>query len=265
MKWSFIIILPAIVSLFWALATMFIKRRPTRAQTILSLTMILMAFSIVVLDVFFRGRAGKLFIYDFVFEATAVLCAPFYYLGLCALTEPRGATLRQRRSFVLPLLFIVALVAGSFWLGPRRYEELCYAIRETGATFFPGDAPWNFMLFWTHWFFPAFLLIMSFLLLLIGARKVRLYQQRFNSYYADDMDLPYIDTRQLLFFTWIFLPLVTLTIFIITFRPFYYKYLLIGCAVLLSVLQYMIGRFTYRLNHDARYLAEYIRKKNQDK
>ena len=263
MKWSFILILPALVSLFWALATLLLKRRPTRAQIVLSLTMILMAFAIVVLDVFFRGRAGKLFIYDFVFETAAVLCAPFYYMGICALTEPRGATLRQRRSFVLPLLFIVALIAGSFWLGPRRYEELCYALRDTGASFIPGDTPWNFMLFWTHWFFPAFLLIMSFILVLFGTRKVQLYQRRFNSYYADDMQLPYFNTRNLVVFAWIFLPLGALSIFIIIFRPYYYKYWLILCASLLSVLQFIVGLFTYRLNHDARFLAEYIRNKNQ--
>ena len=262
MKWTFLLILPAIVSLMWALATLLLKRRPTRAQTVLSLALILMAFAIVVLDVFFRGRAGKLFIYDFVFETTAVLCAPFYYLGLCALTESRGATLRQRRSFVLPLFFIVGLVAGSFWVGPRRYEEMCYAIRETGASFIPGYAAWNFMLFWTHWFFPVFLLAMSFVLVLMGTRKVRLYQRRFNSYYADDMNLPYIDTRQLLVFTWIFLPLGALSIIIIIFRPLYYKYWLILCASLLTVLQFMVGLFTYRLNHDARLLAEYIRNKN---
>lgn len=264
MKWTFILILPAIVSFLWALAIVLLKRRPTRAQIVLSLTMILMAFAIVVLDVFFRGRAGKLFIYDFVFESVAVLCAPFYYLGLCVLTEPRGATLRQRHSFILPLLFIVVLIVGSFWLGPRRYEELCYALREVGADFIPGDAPWNFMLFLTHWFFPAFLLIMSFILILIGTLKVRLYQRRFNSYYADDMNLPYVDSRQMLFFTWIFIPLGALTIYIIIFRPLYYKYWLILCASLLSVLQFMMGLFAFRLNHDARSLAEYIRNKQQN-
>lgn len=265
MKWSFIIILPALVSLFWALATLLLKSRPTKAQIILCLMQILLAFAFVVLDVFFRGRAGKLFIYDFVFESAAVLCAPIYYLGLCALTEPRGATLRQRHCLIPPLLFIIVLIVGSFSLGPRRYEELCFALRETGADFIPGDTPWNFMLFWTHWFFPAFLLIMSTILIFIGARKVRLYQRRFNSFYADDMNLPYIDTRQINIFTWIFLPLGLLSIIIIIFRPLYYKYWLIACAILISVLQFLVGLFTYRLNHDAQYLAEYIKTKNENK
>lgn len=264
MKWSFALYLPAVISLLWVIATLVTKRRPTRAQITLCLMQLLLAFAIVVLDVFFRGRAGSLFIYNFLFEFVAVLCAPMYYLGLCSLTEPRGTTLRQRRSFLVPLLFIIGLVAGSFWLGPRRYEELCYAIRESGATFIPGDAPWNFMLFWTHWFFMAFLLIMSYLFLVVGTRKVYLYQRRFNSFYADGMNLPRFDIRQLLILNWVFLPLSVLSIFFINFRPLNYKYWLIGLVVLISALQFMIGLFTYRLRHDARSLAGYIQEKNKE-
>ena len=264
MKWTYILFLPAVVSFLWALATLLLKRSPTRAQIVLSLTQMMMAFAIVVLDVFFRGRAGRLFIYDFVFETVAALCGPLYYTGICALTEPRGATLRQRRSFILPLLFVIGLTIGAFWLGPRRYDQLCYTLRETGASFVSGDSAWNFMLFWSHWFFAGFLLIVSFVFVILGTRKVRLYQRRFNSYYADDMNVPYIDSRQLVLFTWLFLPLSVIIIFAIDFRPPYYKYWLIGSSVLLSVLQFGMGLFTYKLNHDARYLAEYIRQKSMN-
>lgn len=261
MKWSYIIFVPAAVSALWAMATL-LKRRLTRAQVVLSLTLILMAFVIVVLDVFFRGRAGRLFIYDFVFEVTAMLCGPMYYMGLCMLTEPRGLTLRQRRSSLPSLLFITGLTIGAFWLGPRRYDEMCLAIRDNSATFIDGDAPWNFMLFWGHWLFPLMLLVVDFLLVLIGTRKVRLYQRRFNSYYAEDMNVPPIDSRQLVVLAWIFIPIGLLSIFLIDFRPHYFKYWLIGSAVLMTVIQFMVGRFVYRLDHDARQLAEYIRIKN---
>lgn len=88
MKWSFILFLPAVVSMCWALATIAFKRRLTHAQVILSLTQVMVAFGITMLIVLFRGRAGSLFIYDFVFEVLAVFCMPMYYIGICSSPKP---------------------------------------------------------------------------------------------------------------------------------------------------------------------------------
>ena len=263
MKWSFILFLPALVSATWALGTLALKRNITRAQVVLSLTLLLIAFAIVVLGVFFRGFVGRLFIYDFIFETVAMLCGPFLYIGICALTEPRGTTLRQRHSFILPLLFIAGLVAGSFWLGPRRYDQMCYEIREGLDAWPPGDTPWNFMYFWDHYLFPILLVLMDFILLLMVTRKVRHYQRRFNSYYAHGLNVPFIDSRQIVLLTWFFVPLAVATVLFIDIRPYYYKYWLIGCSLLLSVLLFYVGRFIYKLDYDARSLAEYVRNKYQ--
>ena len=256
--------LPALVSGVWGLAVMLLKRRPTRSQMLLGLTLLLVAFAAAMLGVFFRGRAGSLFIYDFVFEITAVLCAPMYYVGICALVEPRGATLRQRQVFLVPLLFIVGLTAGAFWLGPRRYEMMCHALRESGGFvgWMAGDAAWNYMYFWDHWLFPALMLAGGFVLIAMSSRKVRDYQARFNSLYADNIDLPPVNNRELSVLTWIFVPLGVIVVLMIDLRPHYYKYWLIMCSVLLTVVQYLIGRFVWRLDYDARYLAKYIRIKN---
>ncbi|MBR1549709.1 MAG: hypothetical protein IJ634_03640 [Bacteroidales bacterium] len=261
MKWSFVIILPAVVAILWALATLLLKRSCTRAQLLLSLAQLLLAFANIDLLVFFRGTAGRLFIYDFLFETTALLFGPLLYIGFCSLVEPRGATLRQRHSFILPLLFIVGLVVGAFWLGPRRYDQLCYAIREGNAAFIPGDSAWNFLLFWDHILFPTLLLPLSFLLLLMATNKVRSYQRRFNSYYARGLNLPFIDSRHLILVTWLFLPITVALVLLVNLRPFYYKYWLIGCSLILAVLLFLLGRFIFRLDSDARTLADFIRHK----
>lgn len=262
MKWSYILFLPAIVSAIWALATVTVKRRPTRAQVVLSLMLLIEATTMIVLSIFFRGREGQLFIYDFMFEVLALICAPMYYVGVCAHTEARGATLEQRRVFLIPLLFIVGLTVGAFWLGPRRYEAMCYAIREGEIDWVAGDAAWNFMLFWDHWLFPVLLVVMSFILIVMANSKLHRYQQRFNSYYAEDMNIPFSNSRGFIVLAWMFLPLAALVFFAIDFRPHYYKYWLIVCSLLLTVLQYITGRFVYRMKYDARKLAEHIRNKN---
>lgn len=263
MKWSYILFLPALVSAGWAFATVTLKQRPTRAQVVLALMLLTEALAMTVLGVFFRGREGQLFIYDFMFETLAMVCAPMYYVGICSHTEARGATMEQRRVFFIPLLFIVGLTVGAFWLGPRRYENMCYAIREGGVSWIAGDAAWNYMLFWDHVLFPALLIVMSFILILLSTGKIRNYQRRFNSYYAEDMNIPFFNSNGFNILAWVFLPLAGLVVFFIEVRPLNYKYWLIACSLLLTVLQYITGRFTYRMKYDARMLANHIRNKNQ--
>ena len=262
MRWSYILFLPALISAVWALVTTVFKRRPTRAQVVLSLMLLIEATAMTVLAIFFRGREGQLFIYDFMFEVLSLVCAPMYYVGICSHTEARGATLEQRRIFIIPLLFIIGLTIGAFWLGPRRYEEMCCAIIEGNVSWIAGDRAWNYMLFWDHWLFPALLVIMSFILVLIASFKMRNYQRRYNSYYAENMNTPFFNSRGFNILAWMFLPLAAIAFIAINFRPYYYKYWLIVCSMLLTVLQFITGRFIYRMNYDARMLAEYIRTKN---
>jgi hypothetical protein len=260
MKWSYILFLPALVSFLWALAMVLIKKHLTRAQLLQSLTFIMEGTAMVLLAVFFRGRAGSLFIYDFLFETLVMLCGPMYYMSVCSLSEPRGASLRQRRVFLFPLFFILGLTVGAFWLGPRRYELMCHAIRDGEAAFISGESAWNFMLFWNHILFPVMVLLLGLVIIIVSSRKTNLYQRRFNSYYADKLNAPQINTRWLTVFSWIFAPLALMAIIAVDYQPIYYKYLLILVAVLFSIVQYFSGHFCYHMDYDARYLAEIIRK-----
>lgn len=263
MKWSYILFLPAVVTMLWALATLTLKRRPTRAQIILGVMLVLEAFAMIVISVFFRGKAGSLFIYDFLFVSTAMFCVPIYYVGICSLTEPRGATLKQRRTFALPILYVLGLTGGAYWLGPRRYEEMCYAIREGNDGWIAGDAAWNFMYFWDHILFPSAIIISCLVLMLMAAHKSRVFSNRFNSFYAKDIDVPKIGHRQLLTYTCIFLVLAVVTVLLIDLRPYYYKYWLILTAILMTGMQFVIGRYIFHLDYDARYVAWYVKQKNE--
>ena len=247
--------LPAAVSAAWAAVILAVKRRPTRAQMLLSQAMLLVAFSMAMLTVFFRGQAGSLFIYDYIFELTAMLCGPLYYLSICSLTEPRGATLRQRRVFVVPLMYIAVLTVGAFWLGPRQYELQCWMLREGEQMYLPSHPAWNFMMVWSHIVFVAMMMAMNFVLVLMAWRKSRIYQRRFNSFYATGINAKQIDSRPLQLLAWLFLPLCIAVVLVVEVRPLYYKYYLIVIALLLSVIQTLMGYYTYHLDHDARYLA----------
>ncbi len=262
MKWSYILYLPAFVSAVWALIIVMGRRRPTRSQVILSLMLFIEAVAMTVFGVFFRGQEEHIFIYTYTWEVLAVVCGPMFYIGICAHTEARGATLEQRRVFLIPLLFIIGLTVAVFWLGPRRYEEMCLFYRENGISWNKEDPAWNFMTIWKYGVFPVVLIVYSFILVLIATRKIRRFQQRYNSYYAEDMNLPFFNMRDLNTIVWIFIPLAGLIYYACYFRPPYYKYWLIVSVTLLAGVQFMSGLLAYRMKYDARYLAEYIRNKN---
>ena len=252
----------AFVSAIWALVIEMRYRRPARSQVILALMLLIEAVAMTVFGIFFRGQEEQIFIYTYTFEVLAVVCGPMYYLAICSHTEARGATLEQRRVFVIPLLFIIGLTVAVFWLGPRRYEEMCRFYREYGLAWNKEDQAWNNMLIWKYGVFPTVLIVYSFILVVIATIKIRRYQRRYNDYYAEDMNLPFFNVREYNIIVWIFVPLAALIYYASYFRPPYYKYWLIVGSSLLAVVQFLSGLLSYRMKYDARYLAEYIRTKN---
>ena len=254
--------MPAFVSAIWALAIVLGHRRPTRSQVILSLMLLIESVAMTVFGVFFRGQEEHIFIYTYTFEVLAVVCGPMYYLAICSHTEARGTTLWQRRVFVIPLLFIIGLTVAVFWLGPRRYEEMCRYYREYGISWNKDDAAWNFMTIWKYGVFPTVLMVYSFILVIIATMKIRRYQKRYNSYYAEDMNLPYFNMRDFNTIILVFVPLAAFIYYAAYMRPLYYKYWLIVGVTLLAVVQFITGRLAFRMKYDARYLADYIRTKN---
>lgn len=265
MKWSYILYLPAIVSMAWAIIIALTKKHPTHAQILFCIALIVDAFAITVAGVYFRGQAGNLYIYDYILEIVASFCAPMFYISICSLTEPRGATLRQRQIFLVPLLFAVGLTVASFGMHPSRYQAMCLEVYQSGRIpWHPGDFAYNFMILWNQLVFPVVTIVTGIILLILSERKVRVYKKRFDSYYAEGLKMKKLNIREIIIISFLFFPFGLLFIYLIAFRPFYYKYWLILCALILTVIQYLTGRFAYRYNYDARYLAEYIRNQTEN-
>lgn len=265
MKWSYILFLPALVSIAWAFVIILTKKHLTHAQVIFCLSLLVDAFAITVAGIYFRGQTDHLYIYDFLLESSALFCPPMFYIGICSLTGPRGATLGQRHVFLIPLIFILGLTIGAFGMHPSRYQAMCLEVFDSGhIPWKPGDFPYNFMIFWNQIFFPILTILFGIAILIDSGRKVRVYKKRFDSYYAQSLNEPRLNIREIIITSWLFLPLGMLIIYLIAFRPYYYKYWLILASFILTVIQYLTGRFAYRYNYDARFLADYIRNKEQE-
>lgn len=260
MNWSHIMYLPVLATLFWPIAIIAKKKHPTRAQLLLIVDMLMVAFATFILTVILRGRSDHLFIYQYILQIVSVLCIPFYYLSICALTEPRGTSLRQRRSLILPLLYIIGITIASLLIGPQRYETLCRTLRCGNLMLSHGDTAWNLMTFFSREIYLALIVVLNLILLIMASHKSIIFQKRFNSYYADQIGAPKLKSRILSVLTWVFLPLALAALIAVYYHPPFYKYIIISLAILATVLQLFIGRYAYSLDYDARYLAQFVKK-----
>lgn len=251
--------LPAAMSAFWAVATVILKRKPTTAQILLALMQAFLAAAAVMLAIYFRGHSGVLFIYNYLFECFSALVPVLLYIGVCSLTEPRGVSRGQRLTLLVPMIFIAGLTLGALGVGWRGYDELCHSMVEGSYSYQEAGFSMRFLYLWNVWAYPLMLVVYGSVLLILSTRKVWYYQKRFNSYYADGLQVRHIDSRILVVLSWLFLPLAVLSFWAVIMRPYYYKYWLIALSMMLTVVQFFVGQFVYRVDYDAAYLAEYVR------
>ncbi len=260
MDWTHIMYLPVVMAVFWPMAIFVTKKHPTRAQLLLCAAMLMGAFAITMTTIIFRARTESLFIYQYLFELVAVLVGPVFYIAICSLTEPRGASLRQRHSLILPLLFIVGLSIGASVLGPRRYGLMCHMFRYGELFPLSGDAAWRFTALWSYHVFLVLVVAMNLVLLVLASRKSLVFQRRFNSYYAENIHAPHLHSGPLHLLAWLFLPLAVGMVVVMVLRIPFQKHIIIAVSLIFSLLQFLLGRYTYSLDYDARYLATYVKK-----
>ena len=264
MKWAYILYLPALASLVWPIMMLFFKRKPTPAQMLFGVSLAVDAFTIAMMAILFRHRTGMMLVYDYLFNIGAILSAPMYFLAACSLTEPRGVTHRNRNVLIAPFLVIALVSAGLIWLGRTGYEELCQQQYLGDYSFRPGNMPYNFMLFANFYLFVPVLAIMSIVLPLIGGHKMRVFANRYNSFYAGrNLEQPTLHIGRITTLTYIFMPLAGTYLFFSFFRPFDEKPILVLLAVMMAVVQFLRGANVYHLNVDAAQLAMLVRKDMQ--
>ena len=261
MNWLYIIFLPVAASLLWPFLMVMVKRNPLLSQMILGLTMTIEAFAMIMLFITLHGKTDELFIYDFLLLVSVATCGPLYFTGICALTEPRGASPRQRRVLIIPLLYTAGLTIGAWLMGIRNYEAMCLAIHNGSIAWNGSGTGWQFMYIWHNIVFGFLLVVVNIILMVIANRKLTVFRNRFNSFYADRLGKPLPKHRPVTIFSWIFLPLCLALLLLITHNPRAAKYLTVFLSVVIAAIQFFYGRYIYNLNYDARYLNKLLNEK----
>jgi len=207
------------------------------------------------------GQTERIFIYDFLLLTSASICGPMYYVGICALTEPKGSSPKQRRILLIPLIFIIGLVVGVFMMGTLNYESMCRMLYSGNISWSGNGHAWRFMFIWHIIVYVFILLFVNSVLIFVAHRKLKVYHTRYNSFYAkrigSDMKQPTIITV----FAWFYIPVSIGILLLMYFQPFGTKYIVIILSLLITVEKLLFGYYIYGLNNDARYLNTIIVKK----
>ncbi len=220
----------------------------------LSLLLIIEAFCILMLIICIDGHTDKIFIYDFLLLTSVSICGPMYYVGICALTEPKGSSPRQRRILLIPLIFIIGLVAGSIMLGTLNYESMCRKLYKGIITWNDSSFGWKFMFIWHNLVYIIILLVVNSVIIYVAHRKLNIYRIRYNSFYADRIGYRLKRPTVITIFAWLYLPLSVGILLLMYFQPTGSKNIVILLSILLTIEKSYFGYYIYNLNNDARYL-----------
>lgn len=256
----YLLLLPVLVSVGWVLYLLLLPRPRVRAHWLLGLSQLLEAFTLLGLVIYLTSAEGTLFIYDYIFELSAMFCIPVAYLGICSLTEPRGLSLAQRRVLLWPLLFVVGLTFGAFWLGPRRYDILCHLEFRGEHALQEGDAAWNFMMVWDRYIFWLMLIVGALVWVIMGMRKMHRFEQRYRNYYAVQLGEGRVRLGALTVVNTALSPLVLIGVAVLLHGGECSPVVLAAVTVLLVLMQWRKGYDIFRQQIDARLLAQVVRK-----
>lgn len=255
-NWTYIYLLPAAVSFFWPVVIIVRKKRVNNAQWLMCITMLMVSLGILAYMAWFRGRQQALFVYDMLFMWTAALCIPMFYMFICSLTNPHGVSLANRRLFIPPLVYCSLLLGIAFALGSNGYTGYVAETKALGCPLFEeGNTAKNMMIIFSHYGYPIFFGTGIVLIMIISTVKVHRFHTRFNKYYAEKVNHPKLSDMPLLLSSLFVFPLTVVITLVSYADPETYKYIDITLVVIVTLLQLMIGYYTFTLSYTAADLA----------
>ena len=252
MRWTFFFVMPAVVSFFWPLMTLMRKRQVLTAQWIMLATQVLTGLAIF----FYMGEIAARYIYNCIFVSLAALCVPMYYMFVCSLTSPEGIKREDRWAFIPSFLFLLMYFILVFILRTDRFQLYMDNVVGLGNTDLRPSKAYSLMVFVGYYGFPLFMAVQSLVLFVVGLVKLHRYHSLIA--YVEGKNLAEVRKmdRPVVIFTYSVVPVALVFVLvpqhILTSSP----YIVIPLAVVVSVLQFLVGFYAYRLNYSAEQLAK---------
>lgn len=178
MNWLLLLIIPAIPCLLFPVVTFARKKKLLKAQVMGNLTMIFLAFALMMLAVFVTDANTHSLSVHIFYTILAVFVAPMVFLTVCSGTQVDGPTVRQRReAAILPVLYLIGYVIILNILGTDRFQVYVNQLFE-GVNHdleLPGIYSW--MRAWDFYAFRGLLALQTVVFLVMMVRLLHRYRK----------------------------------------------------------------------------------------
>ena len=254
-------IIPIIASFVGPIYLLLMKKRISRAQWLLMITMIIVGVTLILYNIWNSTNKYNNCIYDFLFTFSGILCPPLYYLFICEYTERKGGLkLKSRRAFIPAVIYLTILSICTLGLGAEQYDSLVSGYQSGLPEWDRYDNPfWNMMIVWNYYGSIIFLIAETLFFVFIGWRKLYKYLSLLKSYQNELTKYALFFSRFITFFSVTAL-IIACSVLIVIYTGTYFEGLQSLMVIVITLLQLSFGFLLIHLDYDATKMDPIIKK-----
>lgn len=149
--WLFLI--PGIASLVYPIYFLLFKKQVLSVQWLFSASSALIGIALILYSGYYNDNIRGEYFYNLFYCAVALLCAPVHYLYVSKLTNPNGASVRVRLSFIPPFVVIMLILISALMAGREECRLLLERAIYGNDPGFTTSVSYNFFLFSSYYLF----------------------------------------------------------------------------------------------------------------
>lgn len=237
-----------LVTLFWPLATLLVKRHVLKAQWLMMLAMTMLAFAFFLLGCLFNTFLQHEYLILILFLDLIIVTPPVIHIALAVLTQPHAISLSVRLLFLPSILTIALMILSVVIGGPDMY--LLWAARGLeglSGAFFPNSWRYNLIVFANFYLFWTVFLVESLFILVTSIRQFFHFKRINSEFYTSDR-FQNLNLKGIYIATNLGLAFLFLGQFTDIFNPGNERWFFFAYCLPLALLLFYIGRSVYRIN-----------------
>lgn len=240
-----------LVTLFWPLATLLVKRNVLNAQWLMMLALSMLGFTFILLGCQFNTFLQGEYLIQILFLDLILVTPPIIHIALTVLTQPQGARLSVR-VFFIPSLLCIALMILSVLIGGHDMYLLWASrgLQGLSGAFYPNSWRYNVIVAVNFYLFWAVFIFECLFIFVVSIRQFLRFK-RFNFEYYTSERFHNLNLKRLYLAANIGLIFMVLSQFTKVFEDGKLVLFIFSYCLPLSAISFYIGRSIYMINNVA--------------
>lgn len=256
--YAWLYMIPGLVSLFWPVMVLLVKKKPTRAQWLMAASCTVIGFSMILYSTYFNTNLQSEYFLNFLYTTISLFGAPLLYQYILCQTSLDGLSYRSRVVFAPSVVMTMIIIAVSIIGRAHGCRLFLSQAVHGGNTALTGPWSYNLMIIFGYYGFLITLALGVVYTAVLGSIKFIQYDKMVSEYYAAN------HMSRIQVGPWIFIygVSVLLVAIILCIKPLHQLTnipLLAVISVIQSVGMFLLGMYAYRQQYTAETLSHKLR------